>query len=93
VKAEIRERLKAYFSFLRLAFDSVVSANAIYDAVFGVQGLSHLEVVGFGLDSVFNNNTTTDTIYLSTRAVGAMQYYRDASSLRITMSGGIPESA
>jgi uncharacterized phage protein gp47/JayE len=93
VKKEIRDRLTAYFDFQRLTFDSVVSANSIYDAVFGVQGLSHLEVVGFGLDNNFDNNTTTDTIYLNTRAVGAMQYYRDASSLNITMSGGISASA
>lgn len=93
----VTERMAAYFSFQRRSFNGAVSANSIYDALFGIKGINHVEVQDISLHRSFpvpagEGATRIDTVYMNEIAENAVQYYRDAS-LSIIPEGGLAGSS
>lgn len=91
VEQTVREALEQTFRFQTVVFDARISSYDIYRSLVGLPGIDHVEVQDISRDITFpeplSGRTRTDTIYLSFNEV---QYYNDATSLFLTVEGGVP---
>ena len=86
VEAEIRSVLSYEFRYQNVKFNQTVSAQRLYSILSTVKGLDYVEITGLG---VSDPPIDVTTIVMNDVAVNAIPYYDDATSLVLTMNGGV----
>jgi uncharacterized phage protein gp47/JayE len=86
VEALVSQRLDYVFRYQNVDFDQTVSAQALYSALSGIEGLDYVEITGL---NVIPDSGTVSTILMTDIAVNAIPYFLAADTLTATMYGGI----
>lgn len=85
-EAAVKQALANEFRYQNVVFDQTISLQRVYEVLSNITGLERVEISGMGVSP---SPDTPTSIIMPDVAVNAVLYYDEATSLSLTMEGGI----